>query len=351
MFHTSYVEARRAFRDVGRESGFELATYELPGYQGIDGESLTIDVATKGSGNQLILTSGVHGVEGYTGSACQLDCMRRWDADGIRKVLIHAVNPYGFSYKSRTNECNVDLNRNCGQDFPQDHNFDYGAVHAQLEELLLAPSLPDPVEIRHRLETLQKKLGSTVFAAIVAAGQYRYPNGLFYGGNKAQESWKLLNDIVAAHCSNIAKQTLTIDIHTGLGPPGHGELIYMGDHQDIAFTIAQQWLHGVTCPASGNSASQAVAGSAENFFLRDDLGELVSHVALEFGTAPLLDVLTALCCDAWLRNQRDPGRDESESVQNIVFDAFCGHTADWQEAVLTGARHVVAEAVTALKLA
>jgi len=349
VFHTSYVEASNAFRGVARERGFKLAAYELPGHRGLDNETLTIDVAVKGTGNQLILTSGIHGVEGYAGSGCQIECMMQSEFEGVRAVLIHAVNPYGVSYKSRTNECRVDLNRNCGGLFPRDHNSEYGAIHAQLSEFIHSPSLPDLTELRHSLETLQKELGAATFAATIAGGQYRHPDGLFYGGDVAQASFSLLNKVIADHCSDSQKCTLTVDIHTGLGSPGHGELIYMGDFRDTAFEIAQRWLGGVTCPASGDSASQAVNGSAENFFIRDDLGEQVSHLALEFGTAPILDVLEALCLDTWLRNQSEVDADTAALVREIVFAAFCGVTTTWQEAVLARARQVVAEAVQSLR--
>jgi len=349
VFHTSYVEARCAFRDVARETGFELASYELPDHRGVDKEALTIDVGTKGSGNQLILTSGIHGVEGYAGSACQLDCMKELKFDGVHLVLIHGVNPYGFSHKSRTNECRVDINRNFGRDFPREHNIEYGAIHAKLSEFIHSPSLPDLAEIRHRLKILEREFGTSTFAAAVAGGQYCYPDGLFYGGEAPQASLRLLNDIISNHCSDKGTRTLTIDFHTGLGPSGHGELIYLGDHQDPAFEFAKRWLNGVTCPAAGDSASQAVKGSAENFFIRGDLGDQVSHVALEFGTAPLLDVLAALCCDAWLRNHSDVNVDTANIARQIVFNAFCSTRTTWQDAVLSRARQVVAEAIRAVR--
>jgi len=349
LFHPSYVEARRAFRDTAREYDFDTVVFELPEHRGVDNEVLTIDVATKGVGNQLILTSGIHGVEGYAGSACQLDCMQQLPFEGIRVVLIHGINPYGFSHKSRTNECGVDLNRNCGPEFPRGHNAEYGDIHARLTEIIHSPSLPDLAETREKLAILEQEIGTTPFATAVAGGQYRYPDGLFYGGQAPQVSLGLLNRIISEHCSTSSKKTLTIDIHTGLGPSGHGELIYLGDQRDAAFELARRWLGDVTCPAAGDSASQVVEGSAENFFIRDELGDQVSHVGLEYGTLPLLDVLAALCFDAWLRNRNNVGLADAKIVRQIVFDAFCGSTANWQEAVLARARQVVGDAALAIR--
>jgi hypothetical protein len=89
----------------------------------------------------VIHSSGVHGVEGYLGSAVQVrflhELLLRSGTDdavddrrspsasspyssstcftrgNVRKVLlIHSVNPYGMRHHRRTNENNVDLNRN-----------------------------------------------------------------------------------------------------------------------------------------------------------------------------------------------------------------------------------------------
>ena len=78
----------------------------------------------------IICSSGVHGVEGYAGSAIQTWFLREilreqqkilsnpdkpcdksnWDTRQI--MLIHAVNPFGMRVSRRFNENNCDLNRN-----------------------------------------------------------------------------------------------------------------------------------------------------------------------------------------------------------------------------------------------
>src|SRR3546814_13759815 len=66
----------------------------------------------------LVLTSAMHGEEGYCGSGCQVallddqTLLDKAQAGGIGILLIHAVNAYGFSWGHRTTEDNIDLNRN-----------------------------------------------------------------------------------------------------------------------------------------------------------------------------------------------------------------------------------------------
>src|SRR5690606_11704356 len=85
-----------------------------------DGNELSLDVARKGPKDArklLVVSSGTHGVEGYFGSAVQIALLegllsRVNLAPHVGVLLIHAINPYGFAWSRRTNEDNVDQNRN-----------------------------------------------------------------------------------------------------------------------------------------------------------------------------------------------------------------------------------------------
>ena len=63
------------------------------------------------------ISSGIHGVEGFFGSAVQLAFLDslppNWQPPpGTKFILLHALNPFGFAWRRRFNEENVDLNRN-----------------------------------------------------------------------------------------------------------------------------------------------------------------------------------------------------------------------------------------------
>ena len=118
LFSPSYEVARHRFRDAATEAGATMEQHQVD--VGEPGAGLTIDIATVGSRTPswaVVVSSGVHGVEGFFGSAIQLAWLSRQTAgvpppgDGA-VVLVHAVNPSGFSTLRRTNEANVDLNRN-----------------------------------------------------------------------------------------------------------------------------------------------------------------------------------------------------------------------------------------------
>lgn len=348
MFHTSYIDARTEFRETAQDRGFLLESYELEGVSGHNDEPLTIDVAIKGTGNQLILTSGLHGVEGYTGSACQIQSIRQFTDLPCKVVFIHGINPYGFSFNSRTNENRVDLNRNCGPQYPREYNPDYEVVHKALLGWISSTKKPTFENAKQMLVELRHAMGEEKFAFAVTSGQFRHPDGLFFGGDKREASLTILDEILKKHCSAKALKTLTLDYHTGLGPSGYGEIIFMGNAEHPSRQLAERWLSDVRCPASGDSASNAVKGSAENFFIRPEFGREVSHVALEFGTVPLLDVLAGLCCDLWIRNTPDASADTAAEMQQATRNAFLGTTPEWRAAVLERSKEVMDQALASL---
>jgi Protein of unknown function (DUF2817) len=76
---------------------------------GPTGEELATDTAWVGPASAkkvLVTTSATHGVEGYFGSATQVEWLRRATGDtlpqDVAALHIHAINPYGFAWMRRT---------------------------------------------------------------------------------------------------------------------------------------------------------------------------------------------------------------------------------------------------------
>ena len=85
--------------------------------------------------NLIILTTGVHGIEGYIG-AVMIDVFFEdiypgLDTSDTGILIVANINPYGMKYMRRYNENNVDLNRNFILDwesFDKTTNKDYPDV-------------------------------------------------------------------------------------------------------------------------------------------------------------------------------------------------------------------------------
>jgi len=230
FFSPDYATARRRFREAATHRGWQLSAYPIA-ERGPVGEELTVDVAVSPGlpcDRALVVSGGVHGVEGFFGSAVQLSLLepgRLVDSDlaDIRVVLIHGFNPYGFVWLRRTNENNVDLNRNFHCD-PADFS---GAppAYARLDALLnpcgptsrweLLPLMLAPAIVRYGFDGLRR---------IIVEGQHEFPQGLFFGGSEPQ----LSRTIFAEHLDQWlggASDVAHLDLHTGLGRWGECQLL------------------------------------------------------------------------------------------------------------------------------
>ena len=122
-FSKSYTEAKKRFHEsvnqlesLGHQVQRDSLSLDLVGP---DGEDLTIDIAVLGSltSNKLLLyTSGIHGVEGFAGSAIQLSVIDMLKNQKLIEdyciIFVHIINPFGMAWHRRVNENNVDMNRN-----------------------------------------------------------------------------------------------------------------------------------------------------------------------------------------------------------------------------------------------
>ncbi len=343
-FASSYTDARKHFRAAVSRLGLSGDSITLPGWQGASGEALTMDWARLGPPDAerlLILTSGTHGIEGYCGSGCQvallhdpsfLDAAR---ASELAVLLIHAVNPYGFSHSRRVNEDNVDLNRNF-RDFREP--LPECAAYAALHPLLLPASWPPPADNTAQLGAYVAAQGQAAFQAALSGGQYAFPRGLFYGGHEACWSNRALRAILREQAGACAR-LCWIDIHSGLGPRGHGELIHAGrdDPSDLA-RARTCWGDGVTSFHDGSSTSARVSGIVTGAAFDECPGTEITAIGLEYGTLPLAEVFTALRGDHWLHEHPEAPPALREAIRTAMRRAFYDEADDWIIAVVEQAQ-------------
>ena len=244
-FSGSYQEARNRFLDSIeelRQKGFEVSQEELPlNMKGPNDEDLIIDLAVLGSlesENLLLYSSGIHGVEGFAGSAIQLSVLDKLKNQspfsGYCIVLIHIINPYGMAWHRRVNENNVDLNRN----FLTRHEGEPEG-YKLIDTFINPPSIPskfDPFFFFQGIRLLLK-YGFTNVKQWFAQGQYTRAQSLQFGGDKIQKGPELLLDWLEKNLKNI-KRAFGIDLHTGLGPSGYDTIlvpddIHLNDYQAL----------------------------------------------------------------------------------------------------------------------
>lgn len=351
---SSFDAARTAFVEAAQGAGAILRRYDLAQTRA-NTTPLSTDTALLGSPSAkrlIIVTSGIHGVEGYAGSACQTRFLARAARTPLPPdlaiVLVHAINPWGFAHDSRVTEEGVDMNRNF-VDFPCAPAA--RAAYAPFHHVLVEDYRPLPAGWRNFLALLRHGVTAAQRRALqnaVTAGQYARADGMFFGGFGPTRSRHLWEQIVEDHVPGRA-QAFLLDLHTGLGAWGEGELMCDLPKSSPLFRQMADWFGGrIRSMADGESVSAALQGTMTAAFMRGD--PLRRHaIGLEFGTLPGLAVLNALRADQWQRNHRDTlSSREREWVRQRMKRAFAPDAPQWAEKVVARFDEVMTQLIAGL---
>lgn len=333
----TYDTARHRFLDAASAAGASLTTHPHP-ERGREGEELAIDVATLGPDDApavLCVVSGTHGVEGYAGSAIQSWWLEQRASDltaGVRVVLVHGLNPVGFSWVRRVNEDNVDLNRNfIDWSAGTPTNDGYG----EIADALVPTSWDAETQQATTAALLEHAaaVGMDGLQQAVSGGQYDHPDGIFYGGTGPVWSHRWLRTELPA-LVGAASRVALLDLHTGLGPWGHGELISSDAVDSDAYRRGSDWWGEVNSMVDGDSVSAELSGDWLRM-LPDLLPSTeVTAVAIEYGTVDMISVLQSLRADAWLHGNGDPGADDAAEIRAQVRAAFADDDPAWVAAII-----------------
>ena len=353
-FSETYAHARDRFLKHAHESSAVIESYRYP-LNGPQREDLFVDVARVGRKDSpiaAVIISGTHGVEGFCGSAAQAAWLQNCngvDQGDIVIYLVHALNPYGFAWNRRVNEDNVDLNRNC-LDFdrvslPENHEY------TELEPLL-NPRTLDKDSFMQLNPELRKWFTSDSmvrkFKAAVGKGQYDFPKGIIFGGNKPSWSHTFLNDFIRSLPVSI-RFGCVIDIHTGLGKSG--ELEIFTEESSTKLVLLRKWFSGrlVTTLGDTESLGYQINGSVYQAFTPADAKTAWHCVALEFGTRPLVEVLLALQADNWLHCFAELDHPLRNTICQEMKRAFSDSSETWRNKVLGDTIKVIGEAFRGLR--
>jgi len=354
-FSTDYAQARSRFRAATKGAGGTLRAYNNP-LTGPEGEALSTDTAWFGppeARHVLVLQSGTHGVEGFTGSGAILDWLGAGGAqalpEGLAVLAIHAINPHGFAWLRRVTEENVDLNRNFVDfDAPLPEN----PGHDALADALVPSALTGPAfeAAEAKIEAWRKEHGEKAFSVARGSGQYKHPHSMFYGGGAPTWSRRTLEQIIADNTLAARAQVAIVDYHTGLGPFGYGEPICSHEEGTQALARAKRWYgQSVTEPAAGTSSSVPKVGLNEYGWMAK-VGAQATFIALEYGTYSPERGRLVLREDHWLHahSNAEWNAPETQRIKQQIRTHFYPDTDDWKEMVLFRSRQIVRQAMVGL---
>jgi len=347
-FSADYAAARAKFLEAAAGAGARLSSHRNPA-AGPGGLELSTEVAVlgePGARTTLWVNSGTHGGEGFFGSAVQVAWLRRRGMrplpSGLQVIMSHAINPYGFAWLRRTNEDNIDLNRN----FVEHANaYPENPGYHELHEAILPKAWTPETQaaFREAYQAYSKEHGEMAVQAAITAGQYDYADGLFYGGRGESWSKRLIQEIARTHAA-ASERTVFVDLHTGLGSWAHFEIIHQQEPDGEGEAWLQRWLgtHSLGSLARADSVSVASAGALiENGVRRGLGGKPLIACTLEVGTRPVAAVLEALRADNWLHVHGDLESEQGRAIKAQLTDAFCPAETDWKEMVSLRGRQIL----------
>ena len=311
VFFDEYDEVRAHFLEKTEElkaAGVSVQSenYAISAEDGLYIDSLYVPAVAEKK-NLIVLTTGVHGIEGYIGSV-MLDVF--WNevyptvnSEDTGVLIVANVNPYGMKYHRRYNENNVDLNRNFilnWESFDLSTNKDYPKVFD-----FLGPKKTMGNLFWHEAgfyASVAKQAvvnGVATITNALTGGQYEYPEGVYYGGVEDQESTVYLKNVFEGTLESEYENIIHIDIHSGYGPR-YTMVIFNSIYDTMTEAEAKKLYNYEDIIAFDSESFYPTTGDTTDFYyrLRDKLGTdtKLYSTCFEFGTLGdgLLDSVMSL---------------------------------------------------------
>jgi hypothetical protein len=311
--------------------------------RGPGNEELCLDAAMIGplqANRCVVVSAGLHGVEGIVGSEIIRAWLRKGIPSGQRLVFLHLLNPCGFAWGSRVDEDNIDLNRNfllpgeCYEGCPP-------GLDAVADLLAPGPGVSRWNVFHLRLLWSLVRVGRKRLTATIAGGQYTHPRGIFFGGAGPSRLQRILQENLPRWVAG-AREVLHIDFHTGLGRYGELQLL-------LPRTVGSP--EAAKLQARFGPEAIPAAREARHFRTRGSLGPwceaLLPQVRYtlcpaEFGTFSPMKVLAALIQENQARLQGQPA---SSSARKRLARVFAPEDEYWRSRVLKRGVRLLDEAL------
>jgi hypothetical protein len=341
-FKSTYEESRQSFIGLASKTDGELRTHKIAE---LSFESLYLPPSSGQKKRLLIITSGIHGIEGFTGSALQRFFMDKnflgLKDPGTGILIVHGINPHGLKNFRRVTANNVDLNR----------NFDtspqlFGLENPGYEKLY------EFLNPKHRYSRLAfypaairfiMKFGMDSLRNAILKGQYQFPKGIFFGGKSFEPQVPIIQDEVLERGAGY-EQVLLIDLHTGYGQ--RSKLHLFGDrYQAIDQAMMDKVFHGLKVDYGQAKDFYVVTGGftvflAKLFYQRS----IFAGIVFEFGTINGHKALGSL--DSLYRMVNENHKEKNAKDQALFREMFYPESIEWRNAVMKQFEEALKTALT-----
>ena len=297
QFSDTYEESRTRFI-----ASLEQVRAKFPGARHVShgmsmDTDLSIDWITYTPENLekvIILTTGLHGIEGYTGAVMLELFLREYlpalDPGTTGLVLVHAINPFGMKYRRKVNGNNVDLNRNFTL-HPHEHDPHSNPAAKRLKNLVY-PERAVNAGLFHRAFFLMRVLanvahiGQKDFMAGALMGQYCFPHGMYFGGDERQEETLVMMELLRSTMEAYPR-VLMLDMHTGYGPRWQMSLVNSTREPETSASLSERFAYPLVQKTDADEF-YAIHGDMVDYTyrVRGEMKKIIQFYAcsFEFGT-------------------------------------------------------------------
>ncbi|SDN72921.1 M14 family metallopeptidase [Alkalicoccus daliensis] len=342
-FFTDYETSRNHFqtRLFDMKKKWPKASHQQ-WFSGNQNEDNSTDIlladSLKSTEKLLIITTGLHGIEGYAGSAglnLFLDEIMNYlnpSTTGIR--LIHAVNPWGMKHFRRVTKGNIDLNRNFHRIWAEITGH-CPEIYSKNNELFLLDKLENvnSAKIEKKLtldysESELKKLKN------FPEGQHRHAHGLYYGGITLNKKAQQLAIAFSEWAQNY-EEILHIDLHTGGGPKNKLTMIFSENDPRTEDQLRADIHFPLVSKAEALLSLGASTARLQEFLQNTYPEKKITSSVFEMGTVKEdLSGYKFVSSTMILENYFYWNENLTEEAKNRFFHLFYPASTDWQHAYL-----------------
>lgn len=333
-FSRSFQEADALFLKIIEKQKPYLHQVQMHSYPHVADSKLNTRVVKIKSGEKsrylTVLISGTHGVEGFVGSALQsrlIDTkLPLFQGKTSDFLFIHALNPYGFQNLRRTDQDNIDLNRNFlvnPKDFySQNENYKKISDFLNPQKLGSLHSYDKPLFVL-RAVGLIFQYGFQTLKNSILVGQYQQQNGLFFGGYRYQDQKKIIDDVIAQEFPSY-HGVVIIDLHTGYGEKNKLHILSGATKEKKNIELNRFFQNKVEVVAQSDDFYRAQGDLISYFQSKETKQTQINGVVFEFGTMDSQKILGSLesLRIMILENQFNFKPSLNESENQLVQDLF-----------------------------
>lgn len=341
IYPTNYNASKIEFTDMIsklKRDQYHVFHQQTPIYDNLSIDKITIKTK-KETMNRIVLTIGLHGIEGFVGHSCMMKFMDTYLSrlnDHTEIVLYHVLNPYGMKHFSRTNEHNVDLNRNFMKDKKIKPNPNYEIIRNFFTPKLIKNRYTFNTSFYTSLLNQIRKHSVKVLNDAILFGQSTDNKGVYFKGRSLQKSTTYIISEMDKLYSGV-NQCVWLDIHTGYGPKFQMSIINSQYEKEATEELIEKLEYPLIWGTQSEDIYDVDGDIIEYIYMNHKKSKSKSKLlalCYEFGTKGIslksqIESLKAIAFDNHIR-YKNPSDKIKTYVRDLMKEQFLPQSEEWR---------------------